>query len=184
MRFWLAIRAFWSVLLNAQVGAAVERVLAAPAAAEPTQVEPEDIVASRQPTKPAPSQPARSDAVTLLAALQREARFVDIVKEPLTGYSDQQVGAAVRDVLRDCGTVLERMFALQPIATQAEGESIPVPKNYDPGQYELSGNVSGQPESGRLVHPGWRATRCDLPTWSGSKQSALVIAPVELEVGS
>ena len=57
----------------------------------------------------------RSDAINLLAALQREARFVDFIKEPIAGYSDAQIGAAVRDVHRDCGALLERLFGLKPI---------------------------------------------------------------------
>ena len=53
-----------------------------------------DIDTDRQP-KPAPAPPKqppapqRSDAITLLAALQREARFVDLVLEPLGQYSDE-----------------------------------------------------------------------------------------------
>ena len=58
-----------------------------------------------------PKPPARSEAITLLAALQREARFVDFIQESLAGYTDAQIGAAARDVHRDCGTVLKRMFA-------------------------------------------------------------------------
>ena len=69
------------------------------------------------PAKPEP--PVRNDAIGLLAALQREARFIDIVKEPLGDYSDAQVGAAARDVLRDCGAVLDRLFKLEPIVDKA-----------------------------------------------------------------
>ena len=60
------------------------------------------------PAAPPAAEPAprRSDAITLLAALQREARFVDLVQEPLGEYSDDQIGAAARDVLRDCREVL------------------------------------------------------------------------------
>ena len=35
-----------------------------------------------------------------------------------------------------------------------------------------------------LVHHGWRATAVKLPTWTGSKSSALVIAPAEVEIQS
>ena len=40
----------------------------------------------------------------------REARFVDLVNESLDGYSDAQIGAAARDVLRDSKKVLDRLF--------------------------------------------------------------------------
>jgi hypothetical protein len=135
------------------------------------------------PKRPKPEPPARSEAITLLAALQREARFVDFIQEPLGAYSDAQIGAAARDVHRDCGAVLERMFALQPIVDREEGAEIEVPAGFDPGRYRLTGNVAGEPPfRGPLVHHGWEATRCELPAWSGSKTSARVVAPAEVEL--
>ena len=125
----------------------------------------------------------RSEAVTLLSALQREARFVDIVKEPLDQYTDAQVGAAARDVLKDCGRVLERLFALRPLVEQPEGSELEAPAGYDAGRYRLVGKVQGEPPfRGRLVHPGWCVTRCELPQWSGTESAATVVAPTELEV--
>ncbi len=134
-------------------------------------------------SKPTPPPPARNDALTLLATLQREARFVDIVKEPLADYSDAQVGAAARDVLRDCGTVLDRLFDVQPIIDKEEGDDVDLAAGFDAGRYRVTGNVTGEaPYSGPLVHHGWEAKRCALPQWSGSKDAALVVAPVELEI--
>jgi hypothetical protein len=40
----------------------------------------------------------------------------------------------------------------------------------------------GGPYRGRLVHHGWRATTIKLPSWTGAKESALVIAPAEIEL--
>ena len=120
----------------------------------------------------------RSEALTLLAALQREARFVDFIKEPLDGFSDVQVGAVARDVHRDCQSVLERMFALQVVASGEEGTEIDVPADFDPGRYHLVGNVAGEPPfRGRVTHHGWEATRCTLPGWSGKESSARIVAP-------
>ncbi|MHC4405692.1 MAG: DUF2760 domain-containing protein [Planctomycetota bacterium] len=140
----------------------------------------------KEPPKPkpkAPSTPVRSDAVTLLATLQREGRFIDFLKEPLAGYDDAQIGAVARDVHRDCGAVLERLFAIQPIASREEGSEMEVPKGYDAGRYRLTGNVAGEPPfRGRLRHHGWEATRCELPSWSGSRATARTVAPVEVEL--
>lgn len=131
----------------------------------------------------APKPPARSEALTLLAALQREARFVDLVQESLDGYSDAQIGAASRDVLRDCGKVLERMFSVRPLIADGEGAKVDVPAGYDANRFRVTGNVAGTPPfQGQLVHAGWQATHCQLPVWSGSDESALVIAPAEVEV--
>jgi hypothetical protein len=131
--------------------------------------------------KPAGS-PSRSDALTLLAALQREARFVDLVHESLDGYTDAQIGAAARDVLRDCRKTLDRMFQLTPLLDQPEASAIDVPAGYDPNRFRVVGASSEPPCRGQLVHPGWRATQCQLPTWQGAEASALVVAPAEVEI--
>ena len=118
-----------------------------------------------------------------MAALQREARFIDFIEESLAGYSDAQIGAVARDVHRDCGTVLKRLFELRPAVVQDEGSEMELCAGFDAGRFRLTGNVTGDPPfRGRLVHPGWEATKCQLPTWSGSKDSARVIAPAEVEL--
>ena len=120
----------------------------------------------------------------MLATLQREARFVDLVQESLGGYSDAQVGAAARDVLKNCQSVLSRLFSIERLSTSDEGSRIEVARGYDPQRFHVVGNVAGEPPfSGTIVHAGWIATKCDLPTWSGQADSAKVIAPVEVEVG-
>jgi len=60
---------------------------------------------------------------------------------------------------------------------------VDVPAGFDPGRFRLTGNVSGEPPfRGRLVHGGWEATRCELPTWSGSAAAERIVAPVEVEL--
>lgn len=131
--------------------------------------------------KPAAA-PSRSEALTLLAALQREARFVDLVHESLDGYTDAQIGAAARDVLRDCRKTLDRMFQLTPLLEQTEASAVDIPAGYDPNRYRVVGAPSEPPCRGQLVHPGWRATHCQLPTWQGADAAALIIAPAEVEI--
>ena len=124
-----------------------------------------------QPSKhtPAPKPGVGSEAIALLAVLQREARLVDFLQESLAGYTDAQIGAAVRDIHRDCGAVLKRLFDLRPAVDLEEGAEVEVSAGFDPTRWRLTGNVSGEPPfRGRLVHPGWEATRCDLPIWTGS----------------
>ena len=137
-----------------------------------------------EPVKPpTPPKPARSEAVTLLSALQREARFVDFLLEPLDEYTNEQVGAASRDVHSGCAEVVKRMFAISPMLSQSEGDTVEVPAPMDPDRYRLVGNVSGEaPHQGELLHPGWLATQVKLPTWSGLKDSANVVAPAEVEL--
>ena len=57
----------------------------------------------------------------MLAALQRESRLVDFLQEDFSGYSDDQIGAAVREVQRDSQKVIEHFFALRPIVAAEEG---------------------------------------------------------------
>lgn len=182
-RLIVAFRAWFRILFNSAVAEQVEQVLNAkgPAALthEPAAA-PKEAAAPPKPVKP--KAPLRSDALNLLAALQREARLVDFVQESLDGASDAQIGAAVRDVHRNCRSVIERMFALAPVETATEGAEIQIPAGFDPGRLRLSGNVAGAPERGTLQHHGWQATRCELPQWSGSEQSALVVAPAEVEI--
>ncbi len=137
------------------------------------------------PTKQAapPPKPSRSEAVTLLALLQREARFVDLVQEPLGDYSDEQIGAAARGVLSDCSATLERVFQLQPLVEDEENAAVETPAEFSAGRYRLTGNVSGDPPfKGRLVHHGWMASKCELPGWSGDDDASTVIAPAEIEI--
>ncbi len=129
--------------------------------------------------------PARSDALTLLSALQREARMVDLIKESLDAFSDAQVGAAARPCLKQCAQVIDRMFELQPITQVAEGGSIPLPSGYSPIRYQTVGDGKFT-EQGmvRVVHPGWEAKVCQLPQWTGDKQDSFIIAPIQVEAAN
>jgi hypothetical protein len=144
-----------------------------------------DAEAKPQPREPRTElpRPARSEAVTLLAALQREARLVDLIMQPLGQFTDEQIGAAARNVLTDSRGVLERFFALQPVVNQEEGTSYAVPAGYDPARLKIAGEGTSRGLlQGRLVHQGWQATSVKLPAWTGSSDSALVIAPAEIEL--
>jgi hypothetical protein len=179
MRIALAFQVFFRALFDASFASRVSGLLDSPAAESPAKEASAPSALQKTAKKPA----ARSDALTLLATLQREARLVDMIREPLGDYSDAQVGAAARDVLRDCGQVVDRLFGLQPLAEQAEGAEVEVPAGFDAGRIRLTGNVDGSPPyRGRLVHHGWIATRCEVPTWSGNDEARLVVAPEEVEL--
>jgi len=182
MRIMLAMTALFKTLFDPQAAKAIDAALAA------RQVGTEEAILS-PPVAPDEVSPAavqasdRNDAISLLATLQREARFVDIVSEPLAEYSDEQVGAAARDVLRDCGEVLQRLFELKPVVAQEEGSDIEAPVGYDPSKFRLTGQVRDEPPfCGQLVHHGWQASHCRLPQWSGNAESALIVSPVEIEM--
>jgi hypothetical protein len=177
MSLSVAFRSFFATLFNREMSDRVAQALAGETLPQPAAPTP------AATGKPQPQSPARSEAITLLAALQREARFVDFIKESLAGASDEQIGAVVRDVHRDCGAVLERLLAIRPLLDGEEGEAVEVPPGFDAARFRLTGNVQGQPPySGRMAHHGWQATRCELPAWTGEKASALVVSAAEVEL--
>lgn len=181
MRLFLATRVFFKILSNKGLAEVMQKHFGGKApAALPA---PEAPVTPKIPPAPVSKPPLRSEAITLLATLQREARFLDFLMEPLAGYADAQVGAVARDVHRDCSAVVKRLFDPKPAMSEEEGSTVEVSTGFDAGRYRLTGNVAGQPPyRGRLVHPGWEASKCELPTWTGTKDSARVIAPAEVEL--
>jgi hypothetical protein len=149
---------------------------------EPPAVAPPAPKVAAPPPKPvAPARAARSEALTLLEALQREARLIDFLKEDIAPYQDAQIGAAVRDIHRDGGKVLERLFALRPVLDQAEGSAVTLGGD-QAGRIRLVGKVREGVASGSLVHHGWEATKVELPVWSGPVAAERVVAPAEVEL--
>ena len=179
-RLLLAIRAFFRILFDRAAAEQVGQILAGkpvPAAEKEPGPRP------KPKRRPEPQPPVRSDALTLVATLQREARLIDFLKEPLGDYPDAQIGAVARDVHRDCGKVLDRLFAIRPVLSDQEGAQVEVPAGFDSGRYRLTGNVTGEPPfRGRLAHHGWEAAACEVPAWSGTKAAARIVAPVEVEL--
>jgi Domain of unknown function (DUF2760) len=177
-RIAVAFQAFFKSLLNREVAERIGQALAGPAE-QPKLEKPKPPEKKPEP----PKKPARSEAVTLLAALQREARFLDFVQESLDGLSDEQIGAAVRDIHRNLASVINRMFGPKPVLSESEGASIEVPKGFDAGRYRLVGQVAGEPPyQGTLTHHGWQVAVCQLPEWTGTPAAAPIIAPAEVEI--
>lgn len=180
----VATKAFFKLLFNKELSQSFESLVDGKLQPRLTEEKPKAATKPVEKPKPAaPKKPSRSDAITVLATLQREARLLDLVSETLDDYSDAQVGAASRTVLKDSKKVLDRLFGLKPLSADQDGSSQSVPEGFDPNQVRLTGNVTGSaPYSGRLAHHGWKATQCEIPTWSGSKEAALIVAPMEVEV--
>lgn len=163
----------WRVLTSGDFADRIMGLLNAP---------PAIAAAPEPPPKPvAAPKPVRSDAISLLSALQREGRLIDFLKEPIESYSDAQIGAAVRDIHRDCGAVLERQFAIRPVLEQAEGSPVSL-SGKSAGRIRRTGKVESQATSGTLVHHGWQATTCSVPVYTGDADSAMIVAPAEVEV--
>lgn len=175
----------------ARLGAAdtaAPRELPAPGAARPI----ERSQAAHQPTSPvSPAEaPAAPDAATsqkrgavlLLGLLQREGRLLDFLQEEVDGYSDAQIGAAVRDIHRGCRKVLAEHVRIEPVMGEPDNATVRIDAGFDPSRIRLVGNVAGPPPFvGTLRHPGWRGVDIKLPELPRS-HDASVIAPAEVEV--
>lgn len=116
-------------------------------------------------------------ALQLLGLLQKEARFIDFIKEDVTGFSDSDIGAAARVVHKGCVKVMQQYFELEPVRKEPEGQRITLPKGFDPAAVRLTGNIVGEaPFTGTLVHRGWRVTGVKLPKINPGHESAIVAA--------
>lgn len=187
MRIGLAFRLFFKALAGGKTADDLDALLRGkPALSSPSTASlPSPIDRTPSEPKPAPKPAAlsQSEAITLLATLQREARLIDLVQEPLDQYPDAQVGAAARDVLRDTRKTLERICGIQPLLSEAEGSQVEVPADASPMRWKISG-VSSTSKRGTIVHPGWQATRCQLPKYNGTAADAVVIAPAEVDINA
>lgn len=141
-----------------------------------------------EPAKPAESTVKTTDgALQILGIFQRDARLIDFLMEDIAAYSDDQIGAAVRNVHAQSQEVLKKYMKLLPIIDGVEG-TFTKPESAGPvaresGAIKFIGNLpaQGKPAGGTLRHRGWRADTVNLPSVSG-KQNLSILAPAELEV--
>lgn len=189
-RFTLGFVLFWKMLFDAELAGRVDKAasgaapeaLPAPKAKVP-EPKPEP---KPEPPKPEPAKPKADPnvpAFQLLAALQREGRFVDFVQEDLgAGVSDADIGAAARLVHEGCKKVVSSWFDIEVVWPGQEGARVTVEEGFDSRRVRLTGNVTGEPPfSGTLAHHGWRATGARLPTVTEAADPS-ILAPAEVEL--
>jgi hypothetical protein len=177
-RIVLAFRAFFNLLFSGELSADLMNALkvsrrgAAPATA---------------PSKPtaaaaaAPTVRVADGALQILGIMQRDARLIDFLMEDIAAYSDDQIGAAVRELHDQCRDSIARYVTLSPVIDGVEGTYAKAP-SADANLVKFVGNVPAQPPAGgTLRHKGWRAAKVDLPALA-AKQDASVIAPAEIEI--
>jgi hypothetical protein len=121
-------------------------------------------------------------ALQLLGLLQRDGRLIDFLQEDISGYADDEVGAAARVVHESVRKVLLSHVTLERLRGEEEGAAVTLPAGFSAHEIRLTGNVVGQPPfRGTLAHPGWRATKIELPKLSPD-YDVRVIAPAEVEL--
>jgi Domain of unknown function (DUF2760) len=121
-------------------------------------------------------------ALQVLGLLQKEARFIDFIKENISAYSDADIGAAARVVHEGCNKTINEHFSLAPIRNEQEGSNITVPVGFDAATIRLTGNIVGTaPFTGALVHKGWKVTEVRLPKLTqGHNPNIVAAAEIEL----
>lgn len=127
----------------------------------------------------------RSDALELLVSLQREARFVDFIKENIENCDDATLAAAARMIHDRCAGVLERCFAIRTLTESVEGQVVSLTLDESKNSFRIKltrkPNETKNSISGKIIHSGWKVTKCAIPQWSGAQEDSCVISPIELD---
>lgn len=120
----------------------------------------------------------------LLHYLQQEGRLIDFLKEDIKGFTDAQIGAAVRKIHQDCRQVLEELVSIRPVKEEEEGTVVHVASGYNPNEIKIVGKIKGEPPfKGVLIHKGWKALKRSLPKQMTDHLTD-VICPAEIEIKS
>lgn len=145
-------------------------------------VEVEKIVQAPAPEPVVLKEATPDAALQLLSLLQKEARFIDFIKEDVSVYSDADIGAAARVVHQGCNKAINEHFTLAPVSPDQEGSRVSLNKGFDAASYRLTGNIVGEaPFSGTLVHKGWQVTDLRMPKLTEG-HNAKIIAAAEVEL--
>ena len=174
-RIVLAFRAFFNLLFSGELSPEILIALnlSRRSAAEPPK--------AAAPAPAAPPVRTSDGALQILAILQRDSRLIDFLMEDVSGYSDDQVGAAVRELHDQCRDAIARYVTLAPVIDGVEGTYAKAPAQ-DPNLVKFVGNVPAKPPAGgTLRHKGWRATKVELPNLP-AKQDTSIISPAEIEI--
>ena len=171
-RLMLAFKAFWLVLKGKEL---LEKL-----------PEPKDNKKIESPKKSDQRNTGidsfENGAVYTLVLLQREGRLIDFLQEKIDNYTDEQIGTAVRQIHKNCNTVLSTYYQVSPILEGAEGVELAFEKKLDPSMITLSGKLPvSTPFRGTLRHKGWKVSKLHFPSRS-DVVNPQVIHAAEVEV--
>ncbi|MCK9622855.1 MAG: DUF2760 domain-containing protein [Methylobacter sp.] len=145
-------------------------------------VEVEKVVQAPAPEPVVLKEATPDAALQLLGLLQKEARFIDFIKEDIAAFSDSDIGVAARVVHEGCNKAINEHFTLAAVRNEQEGSKIILPESFDAATVRLTGNIVGNaPFTGTLVHKGWQVTDIKLPKLTLGHNTAIV-APAEVEL--
>ena len=145
-------------------------------------IEVEKIVQAPAPEPVVLKESTPDAALQLLGLLQKEARFIDFIKEDITAYSDADIGVAARVVHEGCNKAVNEYFTLSSVRTDQEGSKVTLAKGFDASEVRLTGNIVGEaPFTGTLIHKGWQVTDVRLPKLTKG-HNAKIVAAAEVEL--
>ncbi len=145
-------------------------------------VEVEKIVQAPAPEPIVLKESTPDAALQLLGLLQKEARFIDFIKEDIASYSDADIGVAARVVHEGCNKAVNEYFTLETVRTEQENSKVTLAKGFNAAEVRLTGNVVGKaPFTGTMVHKGWKVTNIHLPKLTQG-HDARIVAAAEVEL--
>jgi len=145
-------------------------------------VEVEKIVQAPAPEPIVLKESTPDAALQLLGLLQKEARFIDFIKEDVAVYSDADIGVAARVVHEGCNKAINEYFTLETVRTDQEGSKVTLAEGFNASEVRLTGNIVGKaPFTGTLIHKGWQVTSIRLPKLTAG-HDAKIVAAAEVEL--
>lgn len=190
----LAFKSFFSLLFSGklpedvQIALNLTRRIVTPSTPKPNEPAAAAAAAAKPAAAAADSGPKAADgAVQILSILQRDARLIDFLNEDIAPYTDEQIGAAVRDIHKNSRAALDRHVKLVPVVDGVEGTNTNLASagldSKDTTRLRIVGKVpaDGKVEAGMLRHRGWKVEKIDLPPTPQGKKAA-ILAPAEIEV--
>jgi len=174
-RISAAFKSFFSILFSGELPADVATAFGYVRA---SAAKPAPVPATAKPAAPVAG--PNDGAVQILSILQRDARMVDFLMEDISSYSDDQVGAAVRDIQSQAREALQRYMKLAPVVDGVEGVYVKT-DGVAKGAFKLICNVPANVKApvGLLRLKGWKADKVDLPS---APPAGGLLAPAEIEV--
>ena len=152
-RILLAFRCFFNILFHGELSeTAITELHLTRRRAPETPPKVEAVLTARAIASPL------NGALQILGILQRDSRLVDFLMEDIAAYSDDQVGAAVRELHDQCRDSLARYVTLEPVIDGVEGTFAKAPSK-DPNVVKFVGNVPAKTAGGRHAAPQGLARR-------------------------
>jgi hypothetical protein len=141
-----------------------------------------EVIEGAEPEVPEEAEEEINLHVVQTLSLLQKGRFIDFLKENIEGFDDSQIGAAVKNIHKQCNEALEEYVIIEPVMQEVEGDEVLIKEDFDPSKIRLTGNVVGKPPfKGILKHSGWRVQHTKLPHKAKSQDKS-IIEPAEVEV--